>query len=275
MRRMVAMATVFLCLASCKTAPLDPYFRAELAVDDGRLLSALALLDLVPPANSQYAEARTLAQAVERRMRASQEMLLRGLLLRTEWRDEEAIRYFEWAQEIWPSIAGAESLIEATRNRMGALDQVGTETVGSGSVANTIPVGIAGLDPDDGNGTETVTLPAVPGLESMNDPQGDPSRFPEDTLGAQLAETERLLARGELQEALAGLEDLHLLHPEASQVRRTLARVLHQRALVRYGQGYLEAAIADWARVRQLDDKLTRVDQFLDAARAELSERKR
>ena len=275
MRRMIAVVTVFLCLASCQTAPLDPYVRAETAVDNGRLLSALGLLDLVPPAHSRYAEARTLAQAVERRMRASQEMLLRGLRLREEWRDEEAIRYFEWSQEIWPSIAGAESLIEVTRNRMKALDQLGTETGGSGSVASTMPVGINGLGPEQGNGTETFTVPAVPGIESITDPQPDLSLSPEDTLAAQLAQTERLLAQGELQEALAGLEDLNLLHPEASQLRRTLARVLHQRALVRYGQGYLEAAIADWARVRQLDDKLTRIDQFLDAARAELSERKR
>ena len=275
MRRMIFVATVFLGLTSCVTAPLDPYVRAEIAVDNGRLLSALALLDLVPPAHSRYAEARTLAQAVERRMRASQEMLLRGLRLRGEWRDEEAIRYFEWSQEIWPSIAGSESLIEATRNRMAALDQVGTETGGSGSVASTVPVGISGLDPEEGSGTQILTVPAVPGIESITDPQLDASLSPEETLRAQLAQTERLLAQGDLQEALAELEDLNLLHPDAFQVRRTLARVLHQRALVRYGQGYLEAAIADWARVRQLDDELTKIDQFLDAARAELSERKR
>ena len=40
---MIAAVMVFLCLASCQAAPLDPYVRAETAVDHGRLLSALAL----------------------------------------------------------------------------------------------------------------------------------------------------------------------------------------------------------------------------------------
>ena len=115
------------------------------------------------------------------------------------------------------------------------------------------------------------TGPAAPGLGPVT-PGPDPTPVRGPT--SQLAAAESLLARGELQEALARLEDLHILHPDALAVRRTLARVLHQRALVRYGHGYLEAAIADWVRVRQLDEKLTRVNQFLDAARAELSERR-
>ncbi len=269
MRRTVALA-LFLGLASCKSAPMGPYARADAAVDSGQLLRALTLLDQVPPAHARYPEARTLAQAVERRMRAAHKMFLRGLLLRTEWRDEEAIRYFEWAREIWPGIAGADDLIAATRNRMDSLDQVGSSVLDPGSVASTMPIGVVGIDPEDG--TEPSEPPAAPGpgpITSGPDPK--PVRGP----SSQLAAAERLLARGELQEALARLEDLHILHPDALAVRRTLARVLHQRALVRYGQGYLEAAIADWARVLQLDGKFTRVNQFLDAARAELSERKR
>ena len=264
MRRTVALA-LFLSLTSCQSAPMDPYERADAAVNRGQLLRALELLDRVPPAHIRYPEARTLAQAVERRMRAAHEMFLRGLLLRTEWRDEEAIRYFEWAREIWPSIAGADDLIAATRNRMDSLDQVGSSVLDPGSVASTSPVGIDLLE-----GTEPSEPPAAPGPETPG-----PEPTPEEELNSQLAAAENLLARGELQEALARLEDLHILHPDALAVRRTLARILHQRALVRYGQGYLEAAIADWARVRQLDEEFTRVNQFLNAARAELSERKR
>ena len=178
MRGGIVVGLVLIGFVSCKSVPMDPFARAERAVEDGKLLVALEVLDLVPPANPNYPQARTLAQAVERRMRAGQEMLLRGLLLRTEWRDEEAIRYFEFANQIWPTILGAENLVRATRNRMKSLDQVGPDSTQPGNVANTLPVPEDGRDPADGAEVLTTGPPAVPGPETVSPTVGDSSRSP-------------------------------------------------------------------------------------------------
>ncbi len=108
----------------CAAHNPDPFLEAELLAESGAFLGALALLDEVPPAHLRYAESRALAQALERRMRTSQELVLRGMAMRNEWRDQEALRHFQHALEIWPSVAGAEAFIQATNNRMRALEEV-------------------------------------------------------------------------------------------------------------------------------------------------------
>ena len=53
------------------------------------------------------------------------------------------------------------------------------------------------------------------------------------------------------------------------------ARVLHQRALLRYGQGFLEGAVEDWKRVLELRGKHRQAQAFLKAAETELKLRRR
>ena len=113
-------AWVLCILAGCASAPRDVYPAAARAVDDGQLLRALAYLDQIPPAHPHYPDARMLAQAVERRLRRSQELVLQGLELRAQWRDDEALACFEEAQQIWTAAVGVDAWIEATRNRIDA-----------------------------------------------------------------------------------------------------------------------------------------------------------
>lgn len=115
-------------VAGCATVPIDVYPAAARAVDDGQLLRALAYLDQIPPAHPHYPDARMLAQAVERRLRRSQELVLQGLELRAQWRDEEALTCFEEAQQIWTAAVGVDAWIEATRNRIDAARLPATPT---------------------------------------------------------------------------------------------------------------------------------------------------
>jgi hypothetical protein len=82
---------------------------------------------------------------------------------------------------------------------------------------------------------------------------------------------ERLLAGGETDRALAVLEDRWEESPEDPRVSTLLARVLHQRALLSYGQGRLEASIDDWRKVVALDQLNKQVQAFLRAAETELA----
>ncbi len=87
------------------------------------------------------------------------------------------------------------------------------------------------------------------------------------------------LRDGALDAAIDVLEGLHaenLPVLAARSVAARLVRVRNQRGLVRYGQGYLEAAISDWSRVETIHAKAPvrgaeRVVGFLRAARAELA----
>lgn len=262
----------------CASTPSDPYSGAEIAVLQGDLLKALTLYDAVPPGHPRYPEARTCAQAVERRMRKSQELMLEGLLLRTEWRDEEAILAFERARRIWPAVAGAEALIEATRGRLNALDLADRTASSQRSTAlepwtiSTEPVIPASP------GGETSDPPGDPGGE-VPDPGADspetPAKGPRDEISRMLREVENRMSRGEWESSLADLEVWIERYGEDARLKQRLARLLHQRALLRYGQGFLEAALADWHRVQKLDPEAKQVVQFMAAARAEMEMRKR
>jgi len=111
-------AVVGLLFTACQTVPQDPFGDAQAALQHGDLLTALVALDQIPVGHPCYPEARAAAGGVERQMRKSHELLLGGLWLRSEWRDEEAILSFQRAQSVWPAIPGVSELIAATQSRM-------------------------------------------------------------------------------------------------------------------------------------------------------------
>ncbi len=248
----------------CAAHNPDPFLEAELLAESGAFLGALALLDEVPPAHLRYAESRALAQALERRMRTSQELVLRGMAMRNEWRDQEALRHFQQALQIWPGVAGASGLIRATQNRIHALEQGGRP-----GQPPEVPTGDDNPDyrqlHTEPVGSEPgAIVPPVPGPE-IQGPETDEVRR-----AAQLRVVQEHLERGDMEDAMDVLEALRLDFPKDPAVTRTFVRVLHQRALLRYGQGFLEGAVEDWKRVLDMQREHRQADAFLKAAETEL-----
>jgi len=90
-----------------------------------------------------------------------------------------------------------------------------------------------------------------------------------DAVSTGLVAVEVRLGRGDLDLALVDLLDLARRHPDDPRVRTRLARVLHQRALLRYGHGSLAGAIHDWERVVELEPGNVCAIDLLATARAE------
>jgi tetratricopeptide (TPR) repeat protein len=163
-------------LAGCQSVPADPLRTASRHAETGRFLEALQALDRLPPSHADYTQARTLAQALERRIRTSQEKVLEGLSLRAEWRDVEAVRCFEEALEIWSHVVAARGLKSATENRIAALAadeaarQAGVDTAAPVGVVTTSPIGEVTTTPTkdvtDGASAFTNTLPPSPVAET-------------------------------------------------------------------------------------------------------------
>ncbi len=255
-----------LMLTGCKVMPVDPFTAAQQNLREGDLLETLLSLDQVSPRHPRYADARSVAQAVERRMRTAHKLLGRGMALRAEWRDEEAIDMFEKALSVWGKVSSARELILATEHRMSAMQPL--EPGGASSkdieVAETLPIGF----PVPGPGQ--VQMPKVKG-EELGEPSSEvvePGVAPDIT--ARLRVTMNLLNRGQLERALDLLEGLHAELPNHPMVARSLVRVLNQRALLHYGQGSLELALSDWTRVLRLDGAHAQARGFLIAAQAEI-----
>jgi hypothetical protein len=85
-----------------------------------------------------------------------------------------------------------------------------------------------------------------------------------------LARIESRLGRGEVHDAMADLAALHVRAPDDVRVRGRLGRLLHQRALGRYGGGAVAAAIADWEHVLRLAPDHASARELLASARAEV-----
>lgn len=288
-------AWVLCFLAGCASAPMDVYPAAARAVDDGQLLRALAYLDQIPPAHANYPDARMLAQAVERRLRRSQELVLQGLELRAQWRDDEALTCFEEAQQIWTAAVGVDAWIEATRNRIDAarlpaapapagevrvsqpeaheLQPPASETKPAWVVAadddgqRALPVELSlpvtGAAPTDHAGNGPVPIVDVPPRTVR------PASSPSDSAVKTLAQIETSIEAGDLQGALDELDRRIQRDASDAAARRRLVQVLHQRALQNYGRGWLDLAIADWGRVLDVDRAHPQARSFLQAATAE------
>lgn len=290
-------------LAACATPSRDPFVRGERALLADDLASALLAYDEVPVAHPRYPEARAAAAGVERRMRRGHEVLLDGLLLRAEWRDREALEQLRRAQEIWPGLPGIEALIAATEHRLqvfggapgevaaapsevgdgehGAADAAPNPTADDAEVAPVRPLDVVEIGtvsvPDVAavplaETTVTAADPAPPADLAATEPapaEAEVAPGAEDPISIGLIDVERRLGRGELELAVAALLDLAKDHPAEARVRVHLVRVLHQRALVRYGQGALSGAIEDWERVLELDPTHRLARNLLRSARAE------
>ncbi len=275
-------AALLLSFASCQVVHDDPFAAGEADLQGGRLPRALARLDSVPTTHPRYADARALALAVERRLRTSQEMITRGLGMRSQHDDAAAIRHFEQALEIWPEEQRAHDLIAATRSRQSAFGS-GSSDAG-GDVVTTSPVDetAAGAGPAPAPGVETalpfvvpeapVAMPTEPRSVTPVEPNvaAPTLRIPKD----RIAKAEQHLVRGDLERALDLLEEGPPNVADA-EVERALVRVLRQRALLRYGQGLLEEAIADWQRILAILPDDAQSTGFVKAARTELADRRR
>lgn len=90
-----------------------------------------------------------------------------------------------------------------------------------------------------------------------------------DAVSLGLCAVEARLGRGELELAVVDLLGLARRFPADPRVAARLSRVLHQRALQRYGQGAVAGAIHDWERVVELDPGHVIAANLLAAARTE------
>lgn len=285
------LAALLVVLGAACAAPRDAFLRAERSLLAQDLPGALVAFDAVPVSHPRYPEARAAALGVERRMRRSHELLLEALLLRAEWRDRAALDALRRVRAIWPRMPGIGSLIAATEHRARLMH--GSELASS---AASPPVAVPDSRPDPARPADdemAARVPATPAVEVLqvrtpaaasppgdgSPPEPDPSPANEaplagpegrgDPVALGLVAVETLLGRGSLEAAVAELIELSRRFPADVRVRLRLARVLHQRALQRYGQGRLDDSIVDWQRVVRLDPRNAVARSLLAAARAE------
>jgi tetratricopeptide (TPR) repeat protein len=241
--------------AACTTAPRDPFAKAEHALATGDLAAALQAFDAVPVGHARHAQARSQALAVENRLRRCHELMLQAMRFRAERNDREALAALERARRIWPGAPGAQALVDATNRRLQVAPSRPEAAVAA--VAPAVEVAVAEPAPP-------VAAPAAPVAESA---PGE--RAPiggNDDIARQLIAVEAQLAGGQLERAVADLLAIARRRPADPRVRSRLARVLHQRALLHYGDGRLEVAIADWRRVLELEPDHAQAPALLQAA---------
>ncbi|GDY03270.1 hypothetical protein LBMAG49_25990 [Planctomycetota bacterium] len=248
-------------LAGCVLLQREPYDAGMFAVASGELPLALQGFDAVPPSDVHFAEARMQAAAIDRRLREHAEQLLLGLHLRSIWRDDEALAAFEHARELWPENPDVAMLICATQAR--------------GRTQKALLIGFAAEAIGD-NSMASVPGP-VPGMELLvnSAPLAIDEQVPDASnqeLSLQLANLEGRLVRGDVESVLGELLLLHRSHPSDVRVRVRYARLLQQRGLIRYGQGNVRGAIADWQRACAVDPEQHTARRLLDLAAPELSD---
>jgi len=261
-------------LCACATQP-DIFAVAERSLLALDLPAALVAFDAVPVEHPNYPEARAAALGVERRMRRSHELVLEGLLLRGEWLDEEALAPLQRARAIWPRMPGLEALIAATEHRAGLLGAGRSTDGATPSIVRVEPgtgSGAAAAGPAGTMASEPVAIPVL--LAPLPVPPAVvATELPlhEDPVALGLVAVESKLAQGDLEAAVVDLIELAKRFPDEARIGARLARVLHQRALMRYGLGQLAAAIADWERVVAFDPQNALAADLLKSARAEAS----
>ncbi|MGE3172706.1 MAG: tetratricopeptide repeat protein [Planctomycetota bacterium] len=271
-----------LAAAACQTAPRDSYQRGEHALRQGDLAAALRAFDSVAVTDLCYPEARMAAAALEGRLRRHKELLLQGLLLRGEWRDDEALSSFRGALDAWPGHAETRELIAATEQRrrlvqQGALDRAAI--VAAATLPTPTPTPLrAPLEPTRIEAVPvTVAMPVeAPPAPAHTEPAPVGPRSPRpasgvDSVGAELAAIEARAALGDLDQMLGALFALHGRAPDDARIGARLARLLLQRGLLRYGQGQVGDAIADWERALQLDPQTDAARALLQMGRRELA----
>ncbi|MFO1029736.1 MAG: hypothetical protein U1F60_01535 [Planctomycetota bacterium] len=289
--------------AACVVAPRDPFARGHWALQRHDLGTALQAFDAVPVVHPRYPEARAAAVGVERTMRRCHELLLDALMLRGEWRDEEALAVLERARSIWPSMPGVDAWIAATQQRVLSVGGVPPQVAELPATPPPVPLleGTPRRDLAAEPGTTGMVEPAVgptrteeppasvaaapqpevgapPAVEPTvvaEPPQAPPAAVAvapvftaasEDPVALALVSIEAQLRAGELASAVASLLQLADRHPGEVRIRVRLSRLLQQRALLRYGEGAVHEAIVDWQRVLELEPENQLVRTMLAAA---------
>lgn len=290
--------------AACVVAPRDPFTRGQWALQRHDLGTALQAFDAVPVAHPRYPEARAVAVGVERTMRRCHELLLDALMLRGEWRDEEALVVLQRARSTWPSMPGLDAWIAATHQRVlsvGGAPPRSLEPLASSSPVPLFePPSLAELPAEhraariaqsplaDEPRLPTPLVPSSaesPASESEARGVAEPLPAPsvgaavatapvftaasEDPVALALVAVETELRAGQLASAVASLLQLADRHPGEVRIRVRLSRLLQQRALLRYGEGAVHEAITDWQRVLELEPANQLVRSMLEAAQRE------
>jgi tetratricopeptide (TPR) repeat protein len=284
------VACLLALLAGCAVRPTDPFLAGERAAQENDLACALQAYDTVPVDHPRYPEARAAALVVERRMRQSHELILEALLLRSEWRDREALAVLQRVRELWPELPGVAVLVAATEQRLRLMGADATRHADAAAVVELPAAPLAEL--------QSELLPAPPAPQSTPEretprsaeaspvevpaavppPSTQPGEAEEplsaatdgaDPVALGLVAVETSLARGQLETAVGELLELARRFPADARVRVRLVRLLHQRALLRYGEGALAAAISDWRRVLELAPDHGAARQMLRVAESE------
>lgn len=288
--------------AACATGKRDPFAAAERALLGNDLLGALLAYDSVPVSHARYPDARTAAVGVEGRMRRCHELLLQALMLRAEWCDAEALAVLRQARDVWPALPLVDGLIVATENRIRLFGKNDVQPDPELPRATVVPLLqlVAPSDPvpsDPAQSDPARTAATTPSRARLADPvaRAEPSAPPQgtsslavvepasdgahagesivsssiDPVAPGLVQVESRLGRGELEPAVTDLLNLVRRYPKDPRVQVRLARLLHQRALLRYGQGAVTAAIADWELVVAIDPSNHLARNLLEVARAE------
>lgn len=309
---------VCLPLVACATRPLDPFVDAERALVRHDLARALQALDAVPVAHAQYPKARAAAVDVERDMRRCHELILEAMLMRSEWRDSEALLALQKVQTIWPGMPGVDVLIQATEQRRRLFEaqprpepaplaevapttpEVSTAAAGAESTPAPVPE-LPGISEPQSSAVAVPSTtstcsparepsatvaptppPSVPAFDVPLAPDAAPAAVPnpappavaavaaaDDAVAIGLVAVEVRLGRGQLEVAVNDLLELARRFPADPRVRGRLVRLLHQRALLRYGDGNVALAVSDWQRVLELDAGNRAARRMLDEATRE------
>jgi tetratricopeptide (TPR) repeat protein len=241
-----------LALTACATPPADAYEAAQRALAVRDLPVALGALDAVPVGDPRYPEARAQAAEVERDLRRCHEAVHEALRLRAEWRDRAALGALLRAKEAWPTMPGLAGLIAATEAR-------GRELAP--------PPPTAAVAAQSAIVEQGFQVPATPAAEYAAPARAAVPPVAVD-VARSLARSEARLARGEVAEALADLLRLAADHPDDTRARARVTRLLCQRGLVRYGEGDVAAAIADFEQALALSPEHELAQRLLHDARS-------
>ena len=287
MRRYCTTLLPLLCLAACTTTTQDPFETAEHALREHDLVGALLAYDAVPVSHPRYPEAHAAAASIEGRIRRCHEMLLEALTLRSEWRDVDALEFLRLARAVWPAMPAVDGLIAATETRLRMFEPDSAEARPDPFAPPPAPSPVAEVEPgraappaDSAAAGEPFATAEVSLPEQAPAPASDHATpvaprgvggTSTDAVARGLAQVESRLARSDLQGAVADLFELARRFPRDARVQARLARLLHQRALLLYGQGAVNGAIADWEQLLQMCPSHPLAADMLRAARAELN----
>jgi hypothetical protein len=259
--------------AGCALPPVDPFARGAWSLQRQDLTAALQSFHQVPASHREAIAASQTAANIEIEMRWCHEQLALAIGQRAAGSDHAALATLHKVQERWPKAPGLVPLLRATAARLAASEVPAPTTVGTMAAA---PVAVAA--PPTAQliqaSSEPTAVPSAPMTEpALSAPSASivtPIVVNEE-LTQRLMDSEQRLQRGDREGALAELHELARRYPHEARVRVRLARLVHQRALVRYGDGRLEPAIADWRQVLLLDPEHAEAQACLRGAERELA----